>query len=61
MRTALAARDIGCIIPGCGAPLEWCDAHHVIPWANGGPTTLDNLALLCGRHHTAVPLSARLE
>src|SRR5262249_11576377 len=27
---------------------------HVRHWANGGPTTLSNLALLCRRHHRAV-------
>jgi hypothetical protein len=28
--------------------------HHVRHWAQGGPTTLSNLALLCRRHHRAV-------
>jgi hypothetical protein len=28
--------------------------HHIHHWANGGPTRLENLALLCGRHHRAV-------
>jgi hypothetical protein len=28
--------------------------HHIHHWANGGPTRLDNLALLCRRHHRAV-------
>jgi hypothetical protein len=27
---------------------------HIQHWANGGPTRLDNLALLCRRHHRAV-------
>ncbi len=53
-RRALAARDRGCIVPGCGAPPDACDAHHVQHWADGGPTDLGNLALLCGSHHTAV-------
>ena len=30
------------------------EGHHVRHWANGGPTTLSNLALLCRRHHRAV-------
>jgi hypothetical protein len=47
-------RDRGCTIPGCGVPPAWCDAHHVIHWANGGATDLSNAALLCGRHHTIV-------
>ncbi|MGF1661480.1 MAG: DUF222 domain-containing protein [Kineosporiaceae bacterium] len=51
-RRALAARDHGCVV--CGAPPDWCDAHHVIPWSHGGTTDLANLALLCPGHHTAV-------
>lgn len=35
---------------GCGAK-HWLQAHHVIHWADGGPTALDNLILLCGHHH----------
>jgi len=54
LRKALTARDRGCIIDACGAPRRWCDAHHVRHWADGGPTSLDNLVLLCGRHHTLV-------
>ena len=53
-RRALAARDGGCLIPGCGALPGWCDAHHLIPWQLGGPTDLSNLLLLCPRHHTEV-------
>jgi hypothetical protein len=50
-RRALAHRDGGCVFPGCDAPVGWCDAHHVVPWDNGGHTDLDNLALLCRYHH----------
>ncbi|EOM77033.1 HNH endonuclease [Rhodococcus rhodnii] len=50
-RRALTVRDKGCAFPGCGAPSPWCDAHHVIHWADGGSTDLDNLVLLCGHHH----------
>ena len=53
-RRAVKARDGGCIIPGCHAPPAWCDAHHVRWWSKGGRTDVDNLALLCPRHHTAV-------
>ena len=35
-------------------PGDACDAHHVQWWTDGGPTDLDNLALVCGRHHTEV-------
>ncbi len=52
IRRALHHRDRGCRFPGCGLPLG--EGHHVRHWANGGPTTLSNLALLCRRHHRAV-------
>ena len=50
-RLALAARDGGCSFPSCDRPAAWCQAHHVIPWIDGGPTDLDNLTLVCGFHH----------
>jgi hypothetical protein len=52
MRRALEARDRGCVI--CGRPPRWCDAHHIVHWADGGPTSLDNLVLLCRYHHRLV-------
>ena len=52
MLHALWLRDKGCTIPGCWAPPFWADAHHIVHWADGGPTALTNAALLCGRHHT---------
>ncbi len=48
---ALVARDGGCTHPGCTAPPGWCEAHHVLHWADGGATDLANLRLLCWRHH----------
>ena len=51
IRRALIQRDGGCTHPGCDRPHRWCDAHHVIHWARGGETSLDNLRLLCRRHH----------
>ena len=50
-RRVLAARDGGCVFPGCNAPVGWCDAHHVVDWDHGGGTDLPNLALLCRYHH----------
>ena len=52
LRRALLHRDHGCRFPGCG--LSFGEGHHVRHWAQGGPTTLSNLALLCRRHHRAV-------
>ncbi|MEY2432289.1 MAG: hypothetical protein QOC92_2014, partial [Acidimicrobiaceae bacterium] len=51
MRIALATRDRHCRFPGCDRPVHWCEAHHVWAWEDGGPTRLDNLVLLCRRHH----------
>jgi hypothetical protein len=50
LRRQLWHRDGGCQFPGCGR-LTWVHAHHVTHWADGGPTDLDNLILLCGYHH----------
>src|SRR5438046_3759784 len=54
MRTALQLRDQHCKWPGCERPASWCDGHHVIHWIDGGGTDLDNLVLLCRRHHRMV-------
>ena len=52
IRRALNARDGRCRFPGCTA--RHCDAHHITHWADGGGTSLDNLLLLCRRHHRLV-------
>jgi HNH endonuclease len=53
-RRALKVRDNGiCQFPGCHQTTH-LDAHHRKPWSHGGSTDLDNLILLCGRHHTLV-------
>lgn len=49
--TALVVRDRHCAFPGCRRPPVMCHAHHIVPWARGGPTKLDNLVLVCGHHH----------
>ena len=54
IRRALVVRDGGCRAGGCDRPPAWTDAHHLRHWADGGPTTLDNLVLLCRRHHRLV-------
>lgn len=54
LRKALTLRDRTCTWPGCDTPAAWTDAHHIHHWADGGPTTLANLRLLCHRHHHAI-------
>jgi uncharacterized protein DUF222/HNH endonuclease len=52
IRRALHHRDQGCRFPGCG--VRFGQGHHIRHWAQGGPTTLSNLTMLCRRHHRAV-------
>ncbi len=49
---ALVLRDQHCAFPGCTRLPIACDAHHITHWADGGSTSLDNLVMLCRRHHT---------
>jgi Domain of unknown function (DUF222)/HNH endonuclease len=53
-RKALVFRDKGCRFPGCDRPADWTDAHHLKHWADGGEHEMDNLVLLCRRHHRMV-------
>jgi len=53
IKRALQARDKGCVFPGCHHT-RFVDAHHVIHWSAGGETSLENLILLCSRHHRLV-------
>ncbi|GBC87387.1 hypothetical protein HRbin12_01392 [bacterium HR12] len=46
-------RDGGCTFPGCGTR-AFCEAHHIVFHRFGGPTTLENLTLLCSFHHRLV-------
>jgi hypothetical protein len=52
IRRAVEERDRHCVFAGCTAPPAWCDVHHPWHWVYGGPTSLDNSALLCEGHHT---------
>nr|WP_246015208.1 HNH endonuclease signature motif containing protein [Kutzneria buriramensis] len=54
IRRALIVRDKGCAFPGCHRRPRQCHAHHVIHWANGGPTELGNLLLVCSTHHRMI-------
>ena len=53
LRRALRSRDRGCRFPGC-THTRFVDGHHIHHWADGGETRMDNLVLLCRRHHVAV-------
>ena len=53
IKRALRARDKGCRFPGCHHK-RFVDAHHIRHWSDGGETSLDNLMLLCSRHHRLV-------
>ncbi|MEO9151698.1 MAG: DUF222 domain-containing protein [Lapillicoccus sp.] len=53
-RLAVWRRDHHCTYPGCTIPSAWTDVHHVVRFSRGGPTAMDNAALLCQRHHTLV-------
>jgi hypothetical protein len=54
IRRAVILRDGGCAFPGCAVPARRCDIHHVIHWADHGPTSIDNCVTLCGRHHRLI-------
>lgn len=47
----LKARDGRCRWPGCTSPVHRTDLDHTLAWADGGTTSLGNLAHLCRRHH----------
>jgi Domain of unknown function (DUF222)/HNH endonuclease len=51
VRRAVEVRDRHCTHPGCTVPAERCEVDHVVPFAEGGPTTPSNGALLCPAHH----------
>ncbi len=53
IKRTLQARDESCVFPGCHHK-RFVDAHHVKHWSAGGETSLDNLLLLCERHHRLV-------
>ena len=53
-RAALDLRDQGCVFPGCDARIQWCHAHHTIPYEIGHRTRLDELVLLCPHHHRLI-------
>ena len=54
LRKAVIQRDRKCRFPGCEQPPSVCQIHHLIPWSQGGATTLGNLAIFCRFHHIIV-------
>lgn len=54
VRLAVLQRDGGCVFPGCDRTPAGCDIHHVVPWWNGGATSLANGVALCPHHHALV-------
>jgi hypothetical protein len=54
LRKALNERDRGCAYHNCSRPARWCEGHHIIHWADGGPTSLENCVLLCEFHHRMI-------
>lgn len=50
-RRAITARDRGCRYRGCRRPPMDCEIHHIVHWADGGPTDIDNGVMLCWFHH----------
>ncbi|MDQ4149861.1 MAG: HNH endonuclease [Actinomycetota bacterium] len=50
LRTALQERDPTCVVPGCSERRN-LEIDHIVPFSEGGPTCLDNLARLCRWHH----------
>ena len=54
LTAAVTVRDVTCRFPACGQPAGVCEVHHLTHVADGGPTVLDNLALVCRDHHKAI-------
>jgi len=54
LRQAIAVRDRGYVFPGCDREPRDCDAHHIVPWTQNGPTSIDNAALVCPTHHRLI-------
>ncbi|QDH10714.1 DUF222 domain-containing protein [Nocardioides dongxiaopingii] len=53
LREQIELRDLTCAFPHCRRPATRCDLDHITPHDLGGPTSTDNLAPLCRRHHRA--------
>ena len=50
LRRLLVRRDRWCTFPGCETKRH-LHAHHIVHWADGGPTIVENLIMVCSHHH----------
>lgn len=53
LRDLVVALNLTCVFPHCDRPADNLDLDHIVEYARGGPTSSDNLAPLCRRHHRA--------
>lgn len=51
VREAILLLELWCIWPGCTRPAHHCQADHLLPWANAGPTNPTNAGPHCGPHN----------
>jgi hypothetical protein len=51
LRRLLEARDRECFHYFCDVPSEDCQADHIIPWSENGPTRQENGRMACGFHN----------
>ncbi|OAN30720.1 hypothetical protein A4X17_03905 [Plantibacter sp. H53] len=51
LQRAVRLRDVTCRAPGCGRRARACDLDHSVAWADGGTTSVGNLACVCRHHH----------
>ncbi|SDW13237.1 HNH endonuclease [Saccharopolyspora shandongensis] len=54
IRAALLHRDGACAFPGCDRPPGTPQAHHIVHWADGGPTEINNMVMTCAHHHRVI-------
>ncbi len=53
LRRALSRRDDGCCFPGC-THRRFLESHHVVHWAEGGETNMENIRNVCSFHHRLI-------